>query len=52
MRRRDLLKAAAAATLTASVAPRLGRGADRTKTLVFVGVGCWDPEKSLSDNGS
>ena len=36
MRRRDLLKAAAAATLTASLAPRLGRGADRAKTLVFV----------------
>ena len=38
MRRRELLKAAAAATLTASVAPRLGHGADRAKTLVFVGV--------------
>ena len=38
MRRRDLLKTAAAATLTAGVAPRLGRGADRAKTLVFVGV--------------
>ena len=37
MRRRDLLKAAAAATFTVSVAPRLGR-ADRAKTLVFVGV--------------
>jgi len=37
VRRRDLLKAAAAATFTVSVAPRLGR-ADRTKTLVFVGV--------------
>jgi len=36
MRRRDLLKTAAAATLTAGVAPRLGRGADRAKTLVFV----------------
>jgi ABC-type transport system substrate-binding protein len=35
MRRRDLLKTAAAATLTAGVAPRLGRGAE---TLVFVGV--------------
>jgi peptide/nickel transport system substrate-binding protein len=38
MRRRDLLKTAAAAVLTSSVAPRLGRGADRAKTLVFVGV--------------
>src|SRR6516165_9742789 len=38
MRRRDLLKTAAAATLTASVSPRLGRGEDRAKTLVFVGV--------------
>jgi len=38
MRRRDLLKTAAAATLAAGVAPRLGRGEDRTKTLVFVGV--------------
>jgi peptide/nickel transport system substrate-binding protein len=38
MRRRDLLKTAAAATLTVSVPPRLGRGADRAKTLVFVGV--------------
>lgn len=38
MRRRDLLKGAAAATFTAGVAPRLGRGADRSKTLVFVGV--------------
>jgi peptide/nickel transport system substrate-binding protein len=38
MRRRDLLKTAAAATLTAGVAPRLGRGADRAKTLVFVVV--------------
>jgi len=38
MKRRDLLKAAAAATFTAGVAPRLGRGADRAKTLVFVGV--------------
>jgi peptide/nickel transport system substrate-binding protein len=36
MRRRDLLKTAAAATLTAGVAPRLGRGADRAKSLVFV----------------
>jgi hypothetical protein len=38
MRRRDLLKGAAAATFTAGVAPRLGWGADRAKTLVFVGV--------------
>jgi peptide/nickel transport system substrate-binding protein len=38
MRRRDVLKAAAAATLTAGVVPRLARGADRAKTLVFVGV--------------
>ena len=38
MRRRDLLNAAAAATFAAGVAPRLGRGADRAKTLVFVGV--------------
>src|SRR5260370_2457439 len=38
MRRRELLKAAEAATLTASVAPRLGHGADRAKPLVFVGV--------------
>ena len=37
MRRRDLLKAAAAATFTITAAPRLGR-ADRAKTLVFVGV--------------
>jgi len=37
MRRRDLLKGAAAA-LMAGVAPRLGRGADRAKTLIFVGV--------------
>ena len=35
MRRRDLLKAAAAATFTITAAPRLGR-ADRAKTLVFV----------------
>ena len=35
MRRRDLLKAAAAATLTITAAPRLVR-ADRAKTLVFV----------------
>jgi peptide/nickel transport system substrate-binding protein len=38
LRRRDLLKAAAAAAFTAGVAPRLARGADRAKTLVFVGV--------------
>jgi peptide/nickel transport system substrate-binding protein len=38
MRRRDLLAAAAAATFTAGAAPRIGRGADRAKTLVFVGV--------------
>ncbi|MBV8090889.1 MAG: ABC transporter substrate-binding protein, partial [Alphaproteobacteria bacterium] len=45
MRRRELLKTAAA-TLAAGVAPRLGRGADRAKTLVFVGVadlGVLDP---------
>jgi len=35
VRRRDLLKAAAAATLTITAAPRLVR-ADRAKTLVFV----------------
>ncbi len=35
MRRRELLKAAAAATLSITAAPRLGR-ADRAKTLVFV----------------
>ena len=35
MRRRDLLKAAAAATFSITAAPRLGR-ADRGKTLVFV----------------
>ena len=38
VRRRELLKAAAAATFVTGVAPRLGRGADRAKTLVFVGV--------------
>ena len=38
MRRRDLLKTAAAAALAAGVAPRLGRGGDRANTLVFVGV--------------
>src|SRR5947209_13444747 len=37
MRRRDLLKAAAAATFSITAAPRIGR-ADRAKTLVFVGV--------------
>jgi peptide/nickel transport system substrate-binding protein len=37
VRRRDLLKAGAAATFTITAAPRLGR-ADREKTLVFVGV--------------
>ena len=37
MRRRDLLQGAAAA-LTAGAAPRIGRAADRAKTLVFVGV--------------
>ena len=37
MRRRDLLKAGAAAAFTITAAPRLGR-ADRAKTLVFVGV--------------
>jgi len=35
VRRRDLLKAAAAATFSITAAPRLGR-ADRGKTLVFV----------------
>jgi peptide/nickel transport system substrate-binding protein len=35
MRRRDLLKAAGAG-VAALAAPRLGRGADHTKTLVFV----------------
>jgi hypothetical protein len=38
VRRRELLKAAAAATFMTGVAPRLGRSADRAKTLVFVGV--------------
>jgi len=38
MRRRDLLKAAAAATFAAGAAPRLGRAADRAKTLAFVAV--------------
>src|SRR5262245_21684899 len=37
MRRRELLKATAAATLV-GLAPRLGRSADRAKTLIFVGV--------------
>ena len=36
VRRRELLKAAAAATFSITAAPRLGRGADRAKTLVFV----------------
>src|SRR5207302_9492741 len=35
---RELLKAAAAVALTAGVAPRLGRGADHAKTLIYVGV--------------
>jgi peptide/nickel transport system substrate-binding protein len=35
VRRRDLLKAAAAATFSITAAPRIGR-ADRAKTLVFV----------------
>ena len=38
MRRRDLLTAAAATTFVAGVAPRLGFGADRAKTLIFTGV--------------
>jgi peptide/nickel transport system substrate-binding protein len=38
MRRRDLLKGTAAAALTAAAAPRIGRAADRAKTLAFVGV--------------
>src|SRR5919108_2935494 len=38
MRRRDLLTAVAATTLTLAGAPRLGFGADRAKTLVFTGV--------------
>jgi peptide/nickel transport system substrate-binding protein len=38
VRRRDLLKGAAAASLATGVAPRLGRAADRAKTLIFVGV--------------
>ena len=38
MRRRELLKVTAAATLAGHLAPRLGRSADRAKTLVFVGV--------------
>jgi peptide/nickel transport system substrate-binding protein len=36
VRRRELLKTAAAAALMTAAAPRLGRGADRAKTLVFV----------------
>ena len=44
MRRRDLLKAAAAAMFTAGVAPRLGRGADRAcdflqKSVSLLGTG-------------
>jgi peptide/nickel transport system substrate-binding protein len=38
VRRRDLLRAGAATIFTIIAAPRLGRGADRAKTLVFVGV--------------
>src|SRR6266849_5399149 len=38
MRRRDLLQGAAVTALAAGLAPRLGRAADRAKTLVFVGV--------------
>src|SRR5213080_567752 len=38
MLRRELLKVTAAATLASGLAPRLGRSADRAKTLVFVGV--------------
>jgi peptide/nickel transport system substrate-binding protein len=38
VRRRDLLTAAAATTFVAGVAPRLGFGADRAKTLIFTGV--------------
>jgi peptide/nickel transport system substrate-binding protein len=37
VRRRDLLKAAAVATVSITAAPLLAR-ADRTKTLIFVGV--------------
>ena len=37
MHRRELLKAAGASVVTLAM-PRLGRGADRAKTLVFVGV--------------
>jgi peptide/nickel transport system substrate-binding protein len=38
MRRRDLLKGVMATVLAAGAAPRLGRAADRAKTLFFVGV--------------
>jgi peptide/nickel transport system substrate-binding protein len=38
VRRRDLLKVGAAAICTITAPPRFGRGADRAKTLVFVGV--------------
>jgi peptide/nickel transport system substrate-binding protein len=38
VRRRDLLRAGAAAAFAAGLAPRLGRGAGQAKTLVFVGV--------------
>jgi len=38
VRRRDLLRATAATTFIAGVAPRLGFGADRGKTLIFTGV--------------
>jgi hypothetical protein len=37
MRRRDLLKAVGASVATLA-APRLGHGAERVKTLIFVGV--------------
>jgi len=38
MRRRDLLKTAAAATLATGLAPTITRAADRAKTLTFTGV--------------
>ena len=38
MRRRDLLKTAAAATLATGLAPTITRAADRAKTLIFTGV--------------
>jgi peptide/nickel transport system substrate-binding protein len=38
VRRRELLKVTAAATFASGLAPRLGRSADRAKTLIFVGV--------------